>query len=326
MEYRFKLLPGTSRNLQVCPRCGQKRLSPFIDILTNKVFEGYGRCNREESCGYFRTPERPDDDLQPIPAAVKRERVQEVYFDISYLLDHDGRGLFLDWTERRFGREAVEYFLTWFWPGVYRSNGREYTIHWHIDTEGKIHTGKMMEYKLTHNEHGLEVLKRTKTEGSINWVHRKLAPFYSDGNLINFGEGAGDEPWTQTLYGLQQLARRPNDIVCIVEGYKAALVASIYFPRHIWLAADSVSSLTAYSKESLPLMQPLKGRKVYLLPDFDALGKWDEAAKICRAGGYDVEVHPYMSRFIDLATKMKVNCRDIEDLLLYFDVDVWKHK
>ena len=328
MQYRFKLLPGVAANLQLCPQCGKKRLSPFLDTATNTVLDGFGRCNREQSCGYFRIPEGAGDytPTTPIPPAPRRDRVQSVFLEVGATLDaFDKPELVTDWIRKRFGKDTLARVFPWYWPNAYNKDGRTWTIHWHLDEHGRLHTGKLMEYERRKNAFGLAVLKRSKRPGSINWYHKVDAPFTMEGQQYTFGEGANDLMWTQTLYGLTQLKHRPNDTVCIVEGYKTAIVAAIYLPRYVWLGADSVGMLSAYDKERLPILQPLKGRRVYLMPDFDALDKWNDVARLGRAAGYDIQVHPDIVKYEAIAQKMGVECRDLEDLLLLFDTDIWKH-
>lgn len=329
MQYRFKLMPGTAANLQHCPRCQQKRMSPYLDTITGRILEGFGRCNRESSCGFMRIPERepgqPGQMVEVLPAP-KRERVQRVHFSYQWYNDLDRPGLFRDYIRRNFGEQKLARTFERFGLGQYSDQGRDYAVHWHIDEQSNLHTAKLMEYELRTNKAGREVLKRTKRNGSINWLHRKFGQLSCEGQPITFGDGAHDEMWTQTLYGLQQLEYMKSEIVCIVEGYKAAIIASLYFPRYVWIAADSVSTLTAYDRQQLPLMQPLRGRRIYLLPDFDAMGKWNHAAAICKNAGYQIEVHPYMGQFQQIAEKIGPECRDLEDMLLHFDTKHFEHK
>ncbi len=326
MQYRFQLMPGTAANLRHCPRCGQKRMSPYLDVTTGREVEGFGRCNREMSCGFMQIPQNDRTTLVDVMPAPKRERAQRMFLDFGYFDDCDRPGLFREYLTRNFGTDGLRTTFERFGLGTYREQGREWAVHWHIERPCNIHTAKLMEYELRTNAMGREVLKRVKREGAINWAHRKFGPFHHQGDRVTFGEGVGEEPWTQTLYGLQQLDYMKREPVCIVEGYKAAIIAALYMPRYVWLAADSVSSLTAYDKQRLPMMEPLRGRTVYLLPDFDALGKWNHAATICKNAGHDVQVHPHMEQMTAIASKLGAGCRDIEDLLLNFNTEQWKHK
>jgi hypothetical protein len=60
--------------------------------------------------------------------------------------------------------------------------------------------------------------------------------------------------------------------VAIVESEKTAMIASVYLPQFIWLAAGSLTNLNA-DKCSV-----LKGRTVTLFPDLQGYDKWNSKA------------------------------------------------
>lgn len=57
--YRYQLRPYTGlASRGTCPECGQRRvLVPYVDTRTQELLPTeYGRCNREATCGYHRSP------------------------------------------------------------------------------------------------------------------------------------------------------------------------------------------------------------------------------------------------------------------------------
>ena len=41
-----------------CPKCNKKRFVRFVSAETNEyLVEGFGKCDRESSCGYFKKPD-----------------------------------------------------------------------------------------------------------------------------------------------------------------------------------------------------------------------------------------------------------------------------
>ncbi len=61
--------------------------------------------------------------------------------------------------------------------------------------------------------------------------------------------------------------------IAIVESEKTAIIASVYLPQFIWLAAGSKDGL------SLNKCQVLKGRTVIIYPDLNGFEKWTAKAK-----------------------------------------------
>lgn len=281
---RFTLLPGTKENLRHCPKCGKKRFRPYLDTRTNEVLDAYGRCNREDSCGHsafpfeilkaggFEKPLPPLAKTPPPPAP----RVQTEFVDFGWMEDTYGSCPLTMWVEDTFGEQALNLVHERFALGVLHDPNNPafpWTVHWHVDVEGKLHTAKLMRYTIVNGR--CRRLKKEHLGGeflpSFQWLHK----------LID----NPPEPWTQTLYGLQQLQQKPRESVAIVEGYRTAIVCSIAFPSRIWLAADSIHTLTAYG-DDCPILAPLRGRDIHLVPD---LGKgaevWRDAlAKLHRAG------------------------------------------
>jgi hypothetical protein len=76
----------------------------------------------------------------------------------------------------------------------------------------------------------------------------------------------------QCLFG-EHLLSDKSKAVAIVESEKTAVVASVYFPQFIWLAAGSLNNL---SEERCNV---LRGRRVLLYPDINGFEKWRIKAK-----------------------------------------------
>lgn len=91
------------------------------------------------------------------------------------------------------------------------------------------------------------------------------------------------------FFGEHLLAERPADPVAIVEAPKTALIGALVYPEFVWLSCLSLDWLpTAVSPE------PLRGREVWLFPDRDGIGKWNEKAADLNAQGYDMGVSDFI--------------------------------
>lgn len=126
------------------------------------------------------------------------------------------------------------------------------TVFWQIDTKGKVRTGKIMLYNPITG-------KRVKEPfNHISWVHKALKQPVFDLQQCLFGE---------------HLLIDKTKPVAIVESEKTAVIASVYLPQFIWLAAGSKDGLNADK------CKVLKGRAVILFPDLNGFDKWSSKAK-----------------------------------------------
>lgn len=285
-EYRYVLEKGNRKH--VCPECGKKRLVRFIDSNTGEYLQGdYGRCDREINCGYFRKPDTSKKEQHPFnPATVPRNAYkvkQPAYIPFDVLQQsrkgYDGN-TFVQYLLRLFGLAITETLIKAYQIGTSNSRWPGACIFWFIDIKAKVragqvklfdHTGHTAKYAIAENE------KRSCT----TWLHSILkynyqlrgetSPEWLTAYLNQGGNYAG------CLYGEHLLKQDGVKPVAIVEAPATAIVASIYLPAFIWLAAGSLSYLTADRS------QVLSGRTVYLFPDLSKDGAayrlWSRKAK-----------------------------------------------
>jgi hypothetical protein len=120
------------------------------------------------------------------------------------------------------------------------------TVFWQIDIKRRIRTGKIMLYSPITG-------KRAKY---INWVHSVIK----------------QPDYRQCMFGEHLLIDKTKP-VAIVESEKTAIIASVYLPKFIWLAAGTKQGL------NFEKCEVLKGRKVFLFPDLKAYDLWTNKAK-----------------------------------------------
>lgn len=158
-------------------------------------------------------------------------------------------------------------------------------VFWYLDENAHPLTGKIMVY---HNN-----LKRNR-QIAPNWIHCLLKT-----NYIKTG-----------FFGQHLLNWYPNKPVAIVESEKTACIASVKIPGYIWLASGGAANLT------YPKMQSLKGRRILLVPDVDAMQLWKQTAEQYKLYGHHISVTNFFeSEFIQ--TKLPTTGKeDIADYLL----------
>ena len=177
----------------VCPNCGDKRsFVYYVDEENTSLHPSVGRCNHESSCGYHYTPKQyfqdhpecrtsdavyldghkrdaksrstPTEPMKPttigyvpIHYVEKSKSVQSNFFRFLSTLFGNYYG---SKSQEVLNRLLDEYRL-----GATRDGA---VIFWQIDKNGKVHTGKVMQYN---PEDG----HRIKEQGAaINWIHSIL--------------------------------------------------------------------------------------------------------------------------------------------------------
>lgn len=267
-QYRYQLehCRGDRRKL-ICPNCGRRTFVPYIDVETGEyVSTEVGRCDRENNCGYHKTPKDffQENGSGPVKRYwfPKNDAGQSFrpsgYSTISHILVEESMqrlafNNFNVWLREHFdSKKAMEATLRYkvgghtLWPGA--------TVFWQIDQQSRVHTGKIMLY----NHHTGHRVKDGYSR--ITWVHSQ--PEFKNFHL------------QQCLFGLHLLTEDTKTI-SIVEAEKTAVVASMFFPDALFLATGGISNLRPET------CAPLKGRNVILFPDLGAEDNWrDKAATI----------------------------------------------
>lgn len=261
-NYRYQLEPYSGmRSRHQCPSCGMKgKFAMYIDMETREYVDTLvGRCERTGSCGHHYTPSQyfEDNNIKPEkrefhrPIQIKKKETSYIEKDIlKNSLNAFDQNNFVEYLLNRYGADITTKAVTNYrigtskhWPGS--------TVFWQVDKDAKVRSGKIMLYSS-------DTCKRVREPfNHIQWVHRALK--IKDFNL------------SQCLFG-EHLLKGNNKPVAIVESEKSAIIASLYFPKYIWLACCSLQGLNKTKCEVL------RGREVILFPDLNGLHTWQEKA------------------------------------------------
>lgn len=257
-----KLEFNTKRShIQICP-CGKSnkdgKFCPY------KGYEDKGFCF---SCGKTFLPELPK--LEFIHNTLKKSAprfvpaIKPVSFIPPELLkqslnayDHNNFVIFLiELVGITAARIAVGKYLiatSRYWPNS--------TIFWQVAKDG-IRSGKIIQYQIIASEAsfiGKDCKRNKNNKPPVRWVHKDS--IFKDFNL------------NQALFGQHLLDKDVTRPIAIVESEKTAVIASVYLPQFLWLAAGSLTNL------SLKKCQVLSGRNVTLFPDLNGFELWSEKA------------------------------------------------
>ena len=258
-----------------CPSCGRMQsFTLYLDGNTHEpIHRTVGKCNRESKCGYHYTPKQyfmdnpnlspslrggwvgshsrntTNADIRSAPSPLGRVGVGSIPF--SYVEKSASyKSNFVRFLCEFLTTEQMTYIGDNYALGATKNKE---VIFWQIDINGKVRTGKIMQYNAITG-------KRLKHEsGAIDWVHNKLKKSGALLEAFNL---------QQCFFGEHLLTLYPDKSVAIVESEKSAIIASSLIPNMIWLAAGNINGL------SVEKCKVLKNRNVILYPDLGAFEKW----------------------------------------------------
>lgn len=267
-----------------CPSCGKKTFVVILNedkkIVDEQVF---GRCDREDRCGYFK---RPDSEKSSSTLDYLKEKdkvvLSQYAFKASvvnkYVCNYDKNNLF-NFISKRFDKEKVRRIFEIYRVGVYTGlSNFDWIMFWQIDGNGWTRTAKMIKYKADG--------RRDKAHPPT-WYHS-----------LN-GVKREDFESKQCLFGyhLKGLGKP----IAVVESEKTALICALFIPKFTWMATGG--------KSNFRLLNGLKGEDVTLFPDLGAFDIWKEKAE-----AYNLKISDYIEK---IATKEdRDNGYDIADFLM----------
>lgn len=250
--------------VKFCP-CGKNNKDGKFAAYVG--FENKGYCH---SCGETFLPELPKAEqwntLQP--AHYTKPKVQpqkptsfidkelfvkslQLEKDIHQILENNH---FIKFLHTQFGIDVLMEILDRYLIGTSKHwDGA--TVFWQIDKNENVRTGKIMLYSpITGNR--VKIFE--PYEDPVKWVHKALKqPDFKLGQCM-FGE---------------HLLVDETKPVAIVESEKTAAIASVYYPKYIWLAVGGADQLNAEKCNTL------KGRNVRLYPDLNKFEQWSSKAR-----------------------------------------------
>lgn len=287
-EYKWMLRKGGKK--ERCPQCGKMRFVPFVLTADPSVKAGeeYGRCDREQSCGYFRYPGgevKVDSDREYIPEPPKEpimlpaELAERDFTSVDNSLYRAYREIV---NSLQLSRVMFRYFCGTGSHGeciYYQYDGT------HVRTAKAILYGKDG-HRLKMEDGGLPVW----------WLHKSPA-------LRQYTAG---KELKQCFFGQHLLSRYPNAKVYVVEAEKTAVMMAAtdkVGKGRLWIACGGSQML----KGAIDLM-PLMGRDVYLVPDDGQYWNWRRTADAY--GWQCVDIEP-LKRYHNLSDGCDIwDCRE----------------
>ena len=243
--YKYQLRRGGRK--EICPNCGQRRFVPYVLTEDNEtiVNPDWGRCDRENSCGYWMKPNGNPVIQEPKPRKPETPMWIEPFVTTLF-----GNSL-APYAEWLIGKEkGFKAFMDYNIGTAYDGG----CIFVQVDVFGKMRAGKIIRYKDGH---------RVKDGLPVRWLHKdKFYKRFVHGDTLK-----------QCFFGEHLLPMRPDSPVAVVESEKTALLMSAIRPEYVWLATGGSCGLQNAEKTKV-----LERRDVTLFPDNGMYLKWRQIA------------------------------------------------
>ena len=223
-QYKYELMKGSRR--YICPKCHKKEFKVYVKTGTNIVVDEtkYGRCNRQNSCGYFRYPDTNEDWTPPQFVYTPPKPLDYVSKDVvEATFNQYKSNVFFMYLVKLFGIEKAYQLQEAYNIGTAKGGG---TIFWQQDREQNIRTAKVMYY----NTNG----KRNKDR--MSWfVHKKISKDFN---------------YRQCFFGLHLTST--DKPVALCESEKTAIIMSVFEPGYTWIASGGSEMLNDERLLELP--------------------------------------------------------------------------
>lgn len=196
---------------------------------------------------------KPSNSSTPNPSTLQINLIKQ-----SWGLESNF-GTFL---KSNFDDEVLDQIMKDYFLGM---TNEKSVIYWYIDKNYRLRSGKIMQYDALTGKR----IKHPSTTKQLNpstlnhptWVHSILK---KKGELDN------DWQFNRCLFGEHLLRKYPDRNVILVEGEKTAVICSAYFPNKVCLATGGSNMLSG------EVCEPLRNRKVIVVPDSDMVADWSE--------------------------------------------------
>lgn len=268
MQYRYEFEKGSKKHH--CPRCTKKTFVRYIDNETGEYLPlEFGRCDRENNCGYFAYPEGEHSNTYEVKFTLPPPTS---YHDLN-LLTQSGRNFkqnnFIQFLKTLFSEDEVKAVILKYLIGTSKLwNGA--TVFWQIDNKQNIRHGKIMLYNP-------DTGKRTKDANGKAYINSVRSTL----KLKNFN-------LKQCLFGLHLINETETQTVALVEGEKTAIIMSLFKPEYVWLATGSKQGF------KYEMLKSLIGYKIIAFPDKSEYSDWLDRAIELKEFGFEISVSKYL--------------------------------
>jgi len=282
----------------------------YVDSVTlQRIDDTVGICDHRLSCGYHKTPKQyfNETGINPIenntlrgtaPLSNKFKKTRVQFLEKALIqpsLEAWDKNNFSEWLISLYGFDIAKEVCKKYYVGSSR-HWKDSTIFWQVDIKGNVRQCKIMLY----SKNG----KRVKAGSTVmpwNSFSKEYVSERAKTDCVRvYGKYLTDETKELNLlpcfFGEHLLADDKDKKVGIVESEKTAIIASLFYPEHIWLATGGFHGCKWTEPK---VCKVLENRDVVLFPDLSVGDKcyklWDKKAEEIRG---KIKVRIFVSNII----------------------------
>ena len=173
MKYKYQL--DSSSKKDVCPQCRKRRFVRMIDELGNYLSAEFGRCDRSNSCGYYKSPQNSDSYVKldfTLPNVVNLTRnvgppstIPHSYVEKSQQ-EYEVNSFYIFLSGLYNEQDILRVFSLYKVGTSKKWDGA--TVFWQISIENQVRTAKVIKYNANTG-------KRIKQPHPLmTWAHKLL--------------------------------------------------------------------------------------------------------------------------------------------------------
>ncbi len=249
---RYIFQPYQTNSKIDCPHCGGKKCyTLYLDTDNGELMPAeFGRCDRENSCGYLRYPSFGEAKIYQANPII---RVEQKYIDKEFIkgcmIWYD-KNPFTKCLIEKFGERAREVMQSYY-IGTTKAKG---TIFWTINHYMIACSGKVITYI------GEDVVNESGEEKLAPYRDKEKFPYYP------FKKEVGYFP---CFFG-QHLIKKDSQL-WIVESEKTAILCALKWPEFTWISGGGAGG--ASSSKIKVLRDSGFDGVVNIMPDADNAGR-----------------------------------------------------
>ncbi len=300
-----------------CPSCGSRNtFARYQNENGEYLDQNVGRCNRESKCGYHYKPvqffadnpaakngrfkkgknrtaidyDSTDKNSIQTNTEAKLSPIKPDYIPFEQFkltLGNYEQNAFVQFLQNLFPdcADEIQSVLEMYFIGTFQ----DYTCFPSIDRSRRVCRAKLIRFNT-------QTGKRLKGNYDTSSLPAKL-------------KLKEDFQYKQIFFGEHLLSKFPDKPVAIVEAEKTAIIASLCFPKFIWIGSNSKTWL------KVERLIQIGKRQIILYPDADAFELWQQIASDANKQGLKVEVSNLVENHA--TNEEKANGYDLADYLIF---------